>query len=45
MSMIGNLARISELTRQKLHQNPDIIGSFLYPDLATCKCVGLTSIC
>lgn len=35
MSMIGNLARIPEATRQKLHEHPEHVESFLYPELAT----------
>lgn len=31
MSMIGNLARLPEATRERLHQNPDEITHFLYP--------------
>jgi hypothetical protein len=31
MSMIGNLARIPEATRQRLHQEPKQITQFLYP--------------
>ena len=31
MSMIGNLARIPETTRQRLHQDPSRIPQFLYP--------------
>ncbi|MGZ4961322.1 MAG: YfbM family protein [Limisphaerales bacterium] len=33
MSMIGNLARISEATRQTLHQDPSEICNFLYPEV------------
>src|SRR6185312_15082100 len=32
MSMIGNLARIPEATRQSLHQEPSRITQFIYPD-------------
>lgn len=34
MSMIGNLARIPETTRERLHQNADDITQFLYPAAA-----------
>ena len=34
MSMIGNLARIPEEVRQALHQSPDKILDFLYPEAA-----------
>ena len=32
MSMIGNLARISESKRIELHTKPELIEEFLYPD-------------
>ncbi|MDB6058033.1 MAG: hypothetical protein JWO95_1877 [Verrucomicrobiales bacterium] len=35
MSMIGNLARIPEATRQKLHEHPALIDNFLNPATAT----------
>ena len=33
MSMIGNLARIPNETRLKLHQSPGLITTLLYPDM------------